>query len=170
MHIVNGIAQIWAREARWTYGAALLLADAYPDRHLLGLGFGGDPRPGTTPLKAMRTYLDEMDGLETVNPVPKGGVRRILAAYGAKMLELARDRAAGAQTYHVNVAHTAEARDLLGPDRRRQAALPRGRGRRPCRRAGDRHRARPDGDAPLARTRRRPRPRRVLTGMQPIGR
>ncbi|MFF0868047.1 TIGR03620 family F420-dependent LLM class oxidoreductase [Nonomuraea sp. NPDC003560] len=116
MHIVNGIAQIWAREARWTYGAALLLADAYPDRHVLGLGFGGAPRPGTTPLTAMRTYLDELDELETVNPAPKSGVRRLLAAYGPKMLELARDRAAGAQTYHVNVAHTAESRQLLGPD------------------------------------------------------
>jgi probable F420-dependent oxidoreductase len=32
------------------------------------------------------------------------------------MLALARDRAAGAQTYHVNVAHTAQAREVLGPD------------------------------------------------------
>ncbi|MGN5377787.1 hypothetical protein ACQ4WX_09105 [Streptomyces lasalocidi] len=32
------------------------------------------------------------------------------------MLELARDRADGAQTYHVNVAHTAQAREILGPD------------------------------------------------------
>ncbi|MEV8637532.1 TIGR03620 family F420-dependent LLM class oxidoreductase [Streptosporangium sp. NPDC051023] len=116
MHIVNGIAQIWSRGARWTYGAALLLADAYPDRHVLGLGFGGEPHPGITPLTAMRTYLDEMDQLETVNPAPKAAVRRILAAYGPKMLELARDRTAGAQTYHVNVAHTAQARDILGPD------------------------------------------------------
>ncbi|GGS98400.1 TIGR03620 family F420-dependent LLM class oxidoreductase [Nonomuraea spiralis] len=116
MHVVNGIARAWARAAKWTYGAALLLADAYPDRHLLGLGFGGEPRPGTTPLAAMRAYLDEMDELETPNPAPASGVRRILAAYGPKMLELARDRAAGAQTYHVNVAHTAESRDLLGQD------------------------------------------------------
>jgi probable F420-dependent oxidoreductase len=32
------------------------------------------------------------------------------------MLELARDRSAGAHTYHVNVAHTARAREILGPD------------------------------------------------------
>ncbi|MFI7610130.1 TIGR03620 family F420-dependent LLM class oxidoreductase [Nonomuraea terrae] len=116
MHVVNGIARIWSRGARWTYGAALLLADAYPDRHVLGLGFGGERRPETKPLAAMSAYLDEMDALETVNPVPKAPMRRILAAYGPKMLELARDRAAGAQTYHVNVAHTAQARDILGPD------------------------------------------------------
>ncbi|GAA4698384.1 TIGR03620 family F420-dependent LLM class oxidoreductase [Phytohabitans rumicis] len=114
MTIVNGIAQIWSRGARWTYGASLLLADAYPDRHVLGLGFGGEPRPGTKPVAAMIEYLDQLDTLQTPNPV--AGVRRILAAYGPRMLELARDRSAGAQTYHVNVAHTARAREILGPD------------------------------------------------------
>ncbi|MEV7815095.1 LLM class flavin-dependent oxidoreductase [Streptomyces flaveolus] len=62
--VVNGIARIWSREARWTHGAALLLADAYPGRHVLGLGFGGDPRPGGKPLAAMSAYLDELDTLE----------------------------------------------------------------------------------------------------------
>ncbi|KUJ65349.1 LLM class F420-dependent oxidoreductase [Streptomyces albus subsp. albus] len=116
MRVVNGIAQIWSREARWTYGAGLLLADAYPGRHVLGLGYGGLRRPGVKPLAAMAGYLDEMDALETPNPAPRIPVRRILAAYGPKMLELARDRAAGAQTYHANVAHTAQAREILGPD------------------------------------------------------
>jgi probable F420-dependent oxidoreductase len=116
MHVVNGIAQIWSREARWTYGAALLLADAYPNRHVLGLGFGGAQRPGTTPLAAMTEYLDELDAMESPNPKPQRPLRRILAAYGPKMLALARDRAAGAHTYHVNVAHTAHAREILGPD------------------------------------------------------
>lgn len=114
MTIVNGIAQIWSRKARWAYGASLLLADAYPDRHVLGLGFGGEPRPGVKPVAAMVEYLDELDALQTPNPaVP---IRRVLAAYGPRMLELARDRSAGAQTYHVNVAHTAQARRILGPD------------------------------------------------------
>ncbi|MGP4098435.1 TIGR03620 family F420-dependent LLM class oxidoreductase [Nonomuraea sp. KM90] len=116
INVVNGIAQIWSRGARWTYGAALLLADAYPGRHVLGLGFGGERRPGTRPLAAMTAYLDELDSVETVNPAPRAPMRRILAAYGPRMLELARDRAAGAQTYHVNVAHTAQAREILGPD------------------------------------------------------
>ncbi|MFI2205800.1 TIGR03620 family F420-dependent LLM class oxidoreductase [Streptomyces sp. NPDC020192] len=116
--VVNGIAQIWSREARWTYGSALLLADAYPGRHVLGLGFGGRPRPGVKPLGAMAGYLDELDALGTAqitNPRPATPLRRLLAAYGPKMLELARDRADGAQTYHVNVAHTAQAREILGP-------------------------------------------------------
>lgn len=116
MRVVNGIAQIWSRGARWAYGAALLLADAYPDRHVLGLGFGGGQGPGTKPLAAMTAYLDEMDAVETPNPLPKTPMRRIMAAYGPKMLELARERTAGAQTYHVNVAHTAQAREILGPN------------------------------------------------------
>jgi probable F420-dependent oxidoreductase len=123
MHVVNGIAQIWSRGARWTYGASLLLADAYPDRHVLGLGVGGGQRPGTgaqrpetTPLTAMIDYLDEIDAVTTPNPQPKAPVHRILAAYGPKMLELARDRSAGAHCYKVNVAYTAQAREILGPE------------------------------------------------------
>ncbi|UOZ04476.1 TIGR03620 family F420-dependent LLM class oxidoreductase [Amycolatopsis sp. WQ 127309] len=112
--VVNGIAQIWSREPRWTRGAALLLADAYPDRHLLGLGFGAG-RPGTTsPLRAMNDYLDAIDTATNTNPAPAAPMRRVLAAYGPKMLELARDRSAGAHTYHVTPRHTAQAREILG--------------------------------------------------------
>lgn len=67
MHVIDSIAQIWSREARWTYGAGLLLADACPDRHVLGLGFGG-ARPVIKPLAAMNERLDELDALETPNP------------------------------------------------------------------------------------------------------
>ncbi len=111
--VVNGIAQIWSREPRWTRGAALLLADAYPDRHLLGLGFGAG-KPGVKPLRAMNDYLDALDAGKDVNPAPRAPMRRILAAYGPKMLELARDRSAGAHTYHVTPEHTAQAREILG--------------------------------------------------------
>lgn len=108
LHVVNGIAQITAREARAAHGAGALLAEAYPERHTLGLGLG-QGRPGTKPLAAMTAYLDELDAFD--KPVP-----RVLAAYGPKMLALARDRAAGAHTYHVTVAHTHEAREILGQD------------------------------------------------------
>jgi probable F420-dependent oxidoreductase len=114
LNVVNGIARIWSRGARWTRGAALLLADAYPGRHLLGLGFGGEPQAATTPLRAMNEYLDEMDATTNANPEPAAPVRRVLAAYGPKMLAMARDRSAGAHTYHVTVEHTAKAREVLG--------------------------------------------------------
>ncbi|MFC0625766.1 TIGR03620 family F420-dependent LLM class oxidoreductase [Kribbella deserti] len=111
--IVNGIARIRSRGPRWTQGAAVLLADAYPNRHLLGLGFG-DAKPGVRPLQAMGEYLDAMDATTAANPLPEAPIRRLLAAYGPKMLKLARDRSAGAHTYHVTTRHTAQARELLG--------------------------------------------------------
>lgn len=115
IHIINGIAQISAREPLQAHGASLLLADAYPGRHVLGLGVGGS-RPGIKPVTAMTAYLDELDALTPPNPAPQAPLHRILAAYGPRMLELARDRSAGAHTYHVSVAHTAQARQILGPD------------------------------------------------------
>jgi len=117
MHVINAIALIWERQATAAHGAHVLLADAYPDRHVLGLGFGGSDQREMTPLAAMRSYLDELDGIESIDPAPAGPLRRVLAAYGPKMLELARDRAAGAITYHVNVTHTAQSREILGVDR-----------------------------------------------------
>jgi probable F420-dependent oxidoreductase len=111
MTVVNGIAKIDAREPRWTQGAAMLLADAYPGRHLLGLGVG-DPR--LKPLQAMGQYLDDLDATISANPAPATPIRRLLAAYGPKMLALARDRADGAHTYHVTVGHTAQTREVLG--------------------------------------------------------
>jgi probable F420-dependent oxidoreductase len=116
IHIINGVAKVTTREAQWMVGGSRLLADAYPNRYVLGLGLGDYNRPGTTPMAAMTKYLDDMDALETPNPAPAAPLQRILAAYGPKMLGLARDRAAGAHTYKVNVAHTAQAREILGPD------------------------------------------------------
>ncbi|WP_280381249.1 TIGR03620 family F420-dependent LLM class oxidoreductase [Nocardia wallacei] len=110
MHIVNAIAQITPRTPSATHSGAALLAAAYPDRHVLGLGVGAIARK---PLAAMAEYLDELDALTGDGRPP---IRRILAAYGPKMLELARDRAAGAHTYHVTVSHTEQAREILGPN------------------------------------------------------
>ncbi|HTX07982.1 MAG TPA: LLM class flavin-dependent oxidoreductase, partial [Solirubrobacteraceae bacterium] len=67
MRIVNGIAQISAREPWQAFGASLLLADAYPGRHVLGLGVGRS-RPGIKPLAAMAGYLDELDALNSFQP------------------------------------------------------------------------------------------------------
>ena len=66
------------------------------------------------PVGTMRQYLDAMDatrGGSSVRPLP-----RVLAALGPRMLELAAERAAGAHTYLAPIAHTAWARDVLGPD------------------------------------------------------
>jgi probable F420-dependent oxidoreductase len=82
-------------------------------RIMLGIGVSHGPLIGEEyrkPLGAMSDYLDALD---------KAGVpaaSRCLAALGPKMLELARDRSAGAHPYLVSPEHTAEARAILGPD------------------------------------------------------
>jgi probable F420-dependent oxidoreductase len=57
----------------------------------------------------MREYLDKLDAAG----VPANSL--CLAALGPKMLELARDRTAGAHPYLVTPEHTAIARAALGP-------------------------------------------------------
>jgi probable F420-dependent oxidoreductase len=49
-------------------------------------------------------------------PDPEVPVRRLIAALGPRMLEVAATRALGAHTYFVPVEHTARARELLGPE------------------------------------------------------
>lgn len=117
IQVINGIASIWLREPEAARGAAVLLADAYPGRHILGLGFAaGNPSTDKKPLEAMSSYLDAMDAADLVNPLPETPERRLLAAYGPKMLAMARERTGAAHTYHVPVQHTVHAREILGPD------------------------------------------------------
>ncbi|GAA4980756.1 LLM class F420-dependent oxidoreductase [Yinghuangia aomiensis] len=121
--VATGIANVWARDAVATNGAARTLLDAHPGRFLLGLGVSHQPlveglRPGGNvydkPLALMKRYLDGLDGAlyfaaEGELPRPP----RVLAALGPKMLELAAERSEGAHTYLVTPEHTAEARGVL---------------------------------------------------------
>jgi probable F420-dependent oxidoreductase len=81
-------------------------------RVLLGLGVSHAATIGDAyqkPLSVMRDYLDGLaqEGLPAD--------RLCLAALGPKMLELARDRTAGAHPYLVTPEHSAVARKALGP-------------------------------------------------------
>ncbi|GAA1611959.1 TIGR03620 family F420-dependent LLM class oxidoreductase [Kribbella sancticallisti] len=71
------------------------------------LGLGG--AHGPNPLATLNDFLDHLDAVPTD--------RRILAALGPRMLELARERAAGAYPFLVTPAYSAEARNVLGPDK-----------------------------------------------------
>jgi len=116
LRVINGIASIWLRQPQVPRGAAVLLADAYPGRHVLGLGFAaGNASANQPPLQAMSSYLDAMDATQLANPLPQTSERRLLAAYGPRMLALAGQRTGAAHTYHVPVHHTAHAREILGP-------------------------------------------------------
>jgi probable F420-dependent oxidoreductase len=121
MVLATGIASIWARDAMAMRAGQLTVAEAFPGRFLLGLGVSHQPmvdfvRGGKydKPLTAMREYLDKMDAAVYMAARPTEEPRRVLAALGPKMLQLAAERALGAHPYFVPVEHTAFAREQLG--------------------------------------------------------
>jgi probable F420-dependent oxidoreductase len=126
IRVASGIANIWGRDAVTTANAARVLADAYDDRFLLGLGVSHprqvDPRGHTyaKPVAAMRAYLDAMDDDPFVSPdgdaVSRPPVPRVLAALRPAMLRTSAERALGAHTFLVPVDHTRRAREIMGPD------------------------------------------------------
>lgn len=109
----TGILNVWANEPADTATQDAGLRAEFPGRFMLGIGIG---HPEATsdykrPLTAMRAFLDGLDGAPAPPPVEE----RCLAALRPKMLELARERSAGAHTYFVPVEHTRSARERLGP-------------------------------------------------------
>jgi probable F420-dependent oxidoreductase len=118
--VATGIANVWARDAMTMACGARTLGEAFPGRFLLGLGVSHAEQVGphgfdySKPVSTMRNYLDRMEALEYVGPEPARPVELMLAALRPKMLELARERAAGAHPYFVPVEHTRRAREILG--------------------------------------------------------
>ena len=100
--------------------AATELDELSGGRFVLGLGVSHAPSLGLRgldsgkPLTAMREYLDGLD--EAVTRTPGEMAPVVLAALGPKMLELAATRTAGAHPYWTTPEHTAEAREIVGPD------------------------------------------------------
>lgn len=78
----------------------------HPGRFVVGLGGAHGPEP----LATLNAYLDRLDGV-----VPPE--RRVMAALGPRMLDLARSRAAGALPVLITPEYAASAREALGPDR-----------------------------------------------------
>jgi probable F420-dependent oxidoreductase len=119
--IATGIANVWARDATAAINGANTLNEAYPDRFVLGLGVSHAPIVNSRghdygkPLTAMSRYLEAMDKHTYSAPSPERPSPIVLAALRPKMLELARDRTAGAHPYFVPPSHTAKAREILGP-------------------------------------------------------
>jgi probable F420-dependent oxidoreductase len=120
--VCSGIANITARAPEVMAAGARTLADAFGDRLVLGVGVGHEYSTEargyawSRPLTRMREYLDRMDHAPWFAPAPAVDVRRLLAALGDGMLRLSAERALGAHTYFVPVAHTEHARTVLGPD------------------------------------------------------
>jgi probable F420-dependent oxidoreductase len=111
--VASGIVSIWHASPDEVVAGVADLEIRHPGRFLLGLGVSHGPLVATyaRPFERMVRYLDDLDALE--RSVPKD--RRVLAALGPRMLELAGNRATGAHPYFVPVEHTARARRWLGP-------------------------------------------------------
>jgi probable F420-dependent oxidoreductase len=113
--LATGITSIYSRDAIALQAGADALEEAYPGRFVAGLGVSHAPAVRSRghdygkPVASMRAYLDALDEHGTSHRPP-----RVLAALRRRMLELARDRAAGAHPYFVPVEHTARARQTLG--------------------------------------------------------
>ncbi|MFK0065490.1 LLM class F420-dependent oxidoreductase [Streptomyces sp. NPDC091046] len=106
----TSIQSIWEHKAPEAAAGFAELEVSHPGRFVLGLGVSHAPiaQGYRRPYSTMVGYLDELD---------RAGMRsghRVLAALGPKMLDLARDRAAGAIPYLVTPEHTAQARERLG--------------------------------------------------------
>jgi probable F420-dependent oxidoreductase len=116
--VASGILSIWhATPAQVADGIRTLGPDLSP-RFVLGLGVSHAPvvelldTPYARPYNRMVDYLDGLDG----QGPEVGPERRVLAALGPRMLDLAAERCAGAHPYFVPAEHVARARDGLGPD------------------------------------------------------
>ena len=121
MLVATGIANIYARDPMAMANGARALAEAYPDRFLLGIGVSHAPSVvarGSVyerPVARMRAYLDAMEATSYSGPSPADRVPLVLAALGPRMLELAAERTDGAHPYFVPVEYTAMARARMGP-------------------------------------------------------
>jgi probable F420-dependent oxidoreductase len=144
--IASGIANIWARDPMAMAAGGRAIAEAWPDRFILGLGVSHAPMVAARghdyarPVSAMRDYLDRMEqalwrGPEAQLPP------LVLAALGPRMVALAAERTAGAYPYFTTAEHIRQVREQLGPEPLLAADLPvvLAGGRAEARTIGDAH-------------------------------
>ncbi len=119
--VATGIAGIYSRDAMTAAAGQKTVAEAYPDRFLLGLGVshqvmveGIRGHSYDKPYSAMKDYLARMDDALFMAAPPTVPPKRVLAALRPRMLRLAAEHADGALPYFVPPEHTAFARETMG--------------------------------------------------------
>jgi probable F420-dependent oxidoreductase len=110
LQVATGIVNIWSADANTVAESYHRIENAFPGRFLLGVGVG---HPEHTqeyrkPYDALVEYLDVLDAAK----VPTS--RRVVAALGKKVHELAAKRSAGSHPYLTTPEHTAQAREWIG--------------------------------------------------------
>jgi probable F420-dependent oxidoreductase len=112
LQLATGIVNVWTADAGPVAESFHRIDKAYPGRFLLGIGIGHPEmqQQYRKPIDVLTEYLDKLDEYG----VPKN--RRVVAALGPKVLKLSAERSAGAHPYLTTPEHTAQARELLGPE------------------------------------------------------
>ena len=111
--VATGILNIWFEDPATIGELVAELDGEHGPRLLLGIGASHGPVVGDRyrrPLTAVAEYLDALD----TGPRPVSPDRRIVAALGPKMLDLAARRSAGSHPYLVTPEFTRWARERLG--------------------------------------------------------
>jgi probable F420-dependent oxidoreductase len=142
----TGIANIYARDPQAMAAGGRTLADAWPNRFILGIGVSHAPlvtargHDYTRPYSAIRRYLDGMQAAAWRGPdVALPPI--VLAALGPRMVALAAERSAGAYPYFTTTEHIRAIRAQMGPEPFLAADLPvvLAADRAAARAIGDRH-------------------------------
>ncbi len=123
LSFATGIANIFHRHPGPMKQVATTLGEQTNGRFMLGLGVSHGPLVAglrgldySKPLTQMRDYLAAMDAQPFASHSPADPVPVVLAALGPKMLELAGSATDGAHPYWTTPEHTAQAREVMGPD------------------------------------------------------
>jgi len=120
--VASAIAVIWNRDPAAMMNAGRTLADAHPERFVLGMGVAHRATAAARghrydkPLQAMRDYLAAMDAAGYDGHPPEHPAPRVLAALGPRMTELAAEMTDGVHPFLTVPDHTATTRELVGPD------------------------------------------------------
>ena len=113
LRLGTGIASVWTWRPAELAAEADRLTLAYEGRFILGLGVSHAPVVEATGQAYVKPYTKMVQFLDEL-PATRAPI--VLAALGPKMLELSRDRTAGAHPYFSPPEHTAFAREVLGPE------------------------------------------------------
>jgi len=119
----SGIANIYARDPMAMNAIHKTVSELAPGRFMLGLGVSHAPlvkdirgHEYQKPVSTMRHYLASMESAFYMAATAQEQAPILLGALRRNMLKLSAEKAAGAHPYFVPPAHTAWAREILGPD------------------------------------------------------
>jgi len=121
--LATGIANIYARDPMATKAIWKTVSELAPNRFILGLGVshqhlvqGQRGHDYGKPVATMRAYLAAMDEASAMAPQLDETPPTVIAALGPNMTALGAKIAAGIHPYNVVPAHTAWAREIVGPE------------------------------------------------------